>query len=253
MRGPVALLAGTAEARALAGMLAAEGVPAVASLAGETREPAPLPIPTRHGGFGGDAAFAGWLRGVRASALVDATHPFAAAMSRRAADVACAMGLPHCQVLRPGWREGPGDRWSRVAREEDAAALIPPGATVLLATGRRTLERFAGLDARLLCRRIDPPDGPFPWPRGDWLVGRAPFTVAGEAALMERLGVDWLVVKDSGGEGAAPKLVAARALGLPVAMIERPPQPPCERVEDAVAAMGWLRSLDRDVRARGAA
>lgn len=239
----IALLAGTAEARALAAMFADEGVPAAASLAGETRAPAPLAVPTRSGGFGGEAAFADWLRGIGAAAVVDATHPFAAAMSTRAARVARAMGLPHLQVLRPGWREGPGDRWTRVARGEDAARAIPPGATVLLATGRRTLARFAALDARVLCRRIDPPEGPCPLPRGGWLVGRAPFTAAGEAALMERLGVDWVVTKDAGGEGAEPKLLAARALGLPVVMIDRPPQPPCARVATPEAAMGWVRAL----------
>ena len=238
----VALLAGTAEARAVAHALAAEGFDAVASLAGATREPEPLPVPTRRGGFGGEAAFAEWLAAERIGAVLDATHPFACAISRRAARVAAAMDLPHRQLLRPGWTPGPGDRWTRAAREEDAAGVVPPGATVFLATGLGSVARFAGLDARLICRRIDPPAEPFPL-RGEWLVGRPPFDAASEAALFERLGVDWLVVKDSGGEASRPKLDAARALGLPVVVIDRPPQPDCARVATPEEAMAWIRSL----------
>ena len=239
----IALLAGTAEARAVAGALAAEGVEAVASLAGDTREPRPFAVPTRRGGFGGEGPFADWLRAEGATALLDATHPFASAMAHRAARVAAAMGLPHRRLLRPGWRAGPGDRWTRIAREEEAGRVVPRGATVLLATGRKTLMRFRGLDARLICRRIDPPCAAFPLPRGEWLVDRPPFTVEGEVETLRRLGIDWLVVKDAGGEASRPKLDAARALGLPVAVIDRPPQPPGERVESPEEAVAWIRSL----------
>ena len=238
----VALLAGTAEARAVARALAEEGRDALASLAGTTREPAALPVPTRRGGFGGEAAFAQWLRAERIGAVLDATHPFACAMAHRAARVAGEQGLPHRRLLRSGWEAGPGDRWTRLSQEEDAARIIPVGATVLLATGPGTLHRFANLDARLICRRIDPPAEPFPFRGGEWLVACPPFEVEDETALLRRLGVDWLVVKDSGGASRA-KLDAARALRIPVAVIDRPPQPDCARVATAEEALAWLRSL----------
>ena len=238
----VALLAGTMEARAVAHALAEEGRDALASLAGATREPAALPIPTRRGGFGGEAAFAEWLRAERIGAVLDATHPFACAMAHRAARVARALGLPHRRLLRPGWAAAPGDRWTRLARAEDTARVIPEGATVLLAMGPGTLPRFAGLRARLICRRIDPPSEPFPFAGGEWLVARPPFAMEDETALLRRLGADWLVVKDSGGAARA-KLDAARALGLPVAVIDRPPQPDCARVATAEEALAWIRSL----------
>ena len=68
------LLAGTSEARRLAGDLAKEPqVDVIASLAGVTREPLDLPVPMRSGGFGGRAAFADYLRAQGFDALVDAT------------------------------------------------------------------------------------------------------------------------------------------------------------------------------------
>ena len=240
----IALLAGTAEARAVARALAAAGIPARASLAGVTRAPEPLPIPTRRGGFGGADAYRGWLRAEGIGAVLDATHPFAASMAHRAARASAALGLPHRRLLRPGWEAGPGDRWTRIARAEDAADAIPPGSRVLLATGPGSLGGFAALDAHLICRRIDPATGPFPL-RGEWLVGRPPFDLASEVDLMRRSRVDWLVVKDSGGAAGRAKLDAARALGLPVAIIDRPAQPRCGRVRSPEEAMAWIRALPR--------
>ena len=47
------LLGGTTEASALAALLAGAGIRAQLSLAGRTKAPAPQPLPTRIGGFGG--------------------------------------------------------------------------------------------------------------------------------------------------------------------------------------------------------
>lgn len=241
------LLAGTAEARQIAAALAddpsAPGV--LASLAGATRAPAGLGVPTRVGGFGGREAFARFLRAEGIGAVLDATHPFAARISRRSAEVCAALGVPYLQVLRPGWTPGPGDRWHEIDDESQAASLVPPGARVFLATGRGTLERFSNLAGRtVFCRQIDPPTGPFPFPGGQFLVGRPPFSVAQERALFTRLGIDWLVVKNAGGTASRTKLDAARELGLPVAMLRRPAPPPgAARVADAEAALAWVRSL----------
>lgn len=238
------LLAGTGEAQKVARGLAVQGVDAVASLAGATREPNPIGLPTRHGGFGGDEGFRAFLAAEGITAVLDATHPFAHRISQQTARICAEESIPYCQILRPEWEPGPGDRWVRVAREEDVAALVPKGVTVFLATGRQTLERFANLaHARLICRQIDPPEGPFPFPNGEYLVGRPPFSVEEERELFQRLGVDWLVVKNAGGEAPRSKLIAARDLGIDVAMIDRPPQPEAPKVASVEAALDWVAAL----------
>ncbi len=239
------LLAGSGEARTIARALAGmEGVNTIASLAGTTRAPMDLGVPTRVGGFGGRVGFEAFLEAERIDAVLDATHPFAGRISRRTADVCRHRDLPCLQVLRPPWRPGPGDRWIFIDNESEAAGHIPEGATVFLATGRQTLLRFANLAGRyLICRRIDAARQPFPFENGEYLVGRGPFTVAEEIALLRARGVEWLVVKNSGGAGGWPKLEAARALGLPVVMINRPPPPPAvTRVETPQAALAWVRA-----------
>ena len=240
----ILLLAGTAEARRIAEGLAELGVPAVASLAGATRAPASLALETRVGGFGGAGEFGAFLETSGIRAVIDATHPFAHRISARTAAVCAARGLPCLQVLRPAWQPQAGDAWTEVAEPENAAEVVPMGATVLLATGRQMLERFAGLAGRrLICRVVDPPGMPFPFEGGDYVVGRPPFSIEDEVRLLRGLDVDWLVVKNAGGAGGAAKLGAARELKLPVAMIRRPPNAGAPVVETPEAALEWAGQL----------
>lgn len=238
------LLGGTGLADRIAEALSERGHPSILSIAHHPRGGQSAPLPLRVGGFGGEAGFQDFLDAEDISAVLDATHPFAHRISHRTARICAARGLPYAQVIRPEWVPEEGDRWTMLAREEEAADHIAPGSVVFLATGRQTLERFANLEGRrLICRQIDPPDAPFPLPDGEYLVGTPPFSVAEEEALFRELGVDWLVVKNAGGEAPRSKLVAARNLGLPVAMITRPvaPEGPCFDTVDA--ALAWVDKL----------
>ncbi len=242
----ILLLAGTGEAKDLATGLAARNIPAIASLAGATRSPKSLGIPMRIGGFGGAEAFAAYLRDTGISAVIDATHPFASQMTNRTAAVCAEIELPYLHVLRPPWVAQDGDKWTEIGSEEDAAAIIPTGSTVFLGTGRQTLHRFAGLEGcRVICRQIDPPTAPFPFEGGEFLIGRPPFPVDRERSLFSQLGIDWIVVKNAGGQASATKLTAARALGIPVLMIARPPVPDALRVDNAEDALTWAASICR--------
>lgn len=238
------LLAGTGEARRIARALADAGLDAVASLAGGTRMPAELGLPTRVGGFGGADGFCRYLEAQGIGAVLDATHPFAIAITRRTEAICRSRSISYAQVLRPEWVPGPGDDWTFIDAEEEAAQHIPQGATVFLGTGPQGLDRFTGLQGRrVICRRIDPPGAPFPFAGGEFLVGRPPFSVADEIALFRRLNVDWLVVKNSGGAASRSKLDAARELGIGVLLLRRPAQPDATRFETEEQALEWARGL----------
>lgn len=239
------LLAGTAEARALAARLAGDQrFEVVASLAGATRAPLPYAVPVREGGFGGASGLEKYIEDKSVEVVVDATHPFARVMPHRAQALCARIGRPYLRLLRPGWQPGPGDRWTLVADEARAAEVTARGARVFLATGRRSLRRFArlGEGRHLVARVIDPPEGPFPFGDGEWVVGRPPFTVEDERATFRALRIDVLVAKNAGGPADA-KLAAARALGLPVVLLDRPPPPPGDRAETVAAAQAWLERL----------
>lgn len=241
----VLVLGGTAEARRLAAAL--HGDPAFAvtsSLAGRVAVPA-LPCgDVRIGGFGGVDGLAGWLRRHGVDAVVDATHPFAARMTANAVAATTAARVPLLVLRRPGWAAGPGDRWHRVPDAAAAAALLPDlGVRVFLATGRGDLAAFAGLDAWFLLRAVDPPPPPLP-ARHRLVLARGPFTADAERALLREHRVDVLVARDSGGELTAAKLVAARELGLPVVLMDRPPAPAAPVVGSVGEALAWLARLE---------
>jgi precorrin-6A/cobalt-precorrin-6A reductase len=225
----VLILGGTGEARALAAELTQRpGIEVTSSLAGRVSNPTLPPGETRIGGFGGVAGLVDYLRTTHVDVLVDATHPFAATITRHAAAAALTTGCPLLLLLRPGWTAEPGDAWTRVADIHAAAAQVaalPPGG-VFLTTGRRDLTAFAADAAHdYLVRTVEPPIGAMP-PRMTLLLDRGPYTVEGEAALMRVHAVTVLVTKDSGGTMTAAKLTAARGLGIPVVMVDRPAPPP---------------------------
>ncbi|MGI9436350.1 MAG: precorrin-6A/cobalt-precorrin-6A reductase, partial [Geminicoccaceae bacterium] len=83
------ILGGTSEAVALAEALASQDdLHVINSLAGRTRSPRQLPGEVRIGGFGGVPGLVAFLEDRGINAVVDATHPFATAMSAHA-DMAC--------------------------------------------------------------------------------------------------------------------------------------------------------------------
>jgi precorrin-6A/cobalt-precorrin-6A reductase len=237
----ILVLGGTVEARELATELDRAGVPVTTSLAGRVANPR-LPCgEVRVGGFGGPAKLADWLGEHGVGAVVDATHPFAERISASAATACPQAGIPLLRLERPGWRERPGDRWHRVPDLAEAAALVPAlGERVLLTTGRQGLFEFAATDAWFLIRCVDPPEPPLP-ARHDLLLGRGPYTLTGERALMARFDIDLVVTKDSGGGLTEAKLDAARERGLPVIVVDRPPRPSTRTVATVAEALAWAR------------
>ncbi|MFE1913815.1 cobalt-precorrin-6A reductase [Streptomyces anandii] len=239
----VLVLGGTTEARELAALLAARpGLRVTTSLAGRVSRPGPQAGEVRTGGFGGADGLAAWLRDHRVDAVVDATHPFAEAITRNAAGAAAATGVPLVVLRRPGWRPGPADRWHPAGSPAEAARLLPGlGRRVFLTTGRLGLAAFAPLTGlHFLVRSVEPPEPPMPADTRV-LLARGPFTVAGETELLRAHRIDVLVTKDSGGEATAAKLTAARELGLPVVVVGRPPLPyGVTAVPDVPAALARL-------------
>ncbi|RFD20012.1 cobalt-precorrin-6A reductase [Komagataeibacter melaceti] len=243
----VLVLGGTTEARTLYGLLERQVArfQVTVSLAGATRAPVLPALEVRIGGFGGVEGLREWLVAQRIDAVVDATHPFAVRMSGNAVQACAQAGVSLLRVERPGWTPVAGDRWTIVP--DMAAAARALGTTprrVLLTVGRKDLLPFhdAGHHDWLL-RSVDRPDDSLLPPGARVLQARGPFDEAAEEALLrtERIGV--IVTKNSGGSATAGKLAAARALGVEVIMVARPPVASAAVVPDAPAAMAWLERL----------
>ena len=72
------------------------------------------------------------------------------------------------------------------------------------------------------------------------LLARPPFHVEKELCLLCDHSISHLVTKNSGGEEARTKLVAARMKGVPVVMIARPAKPEVATVGDPQAVLAFL-------------
>ena len=89
-------------------------------------------------------------------------------------------------------------------------------------------------------RAIDPPAEIDALPDCKLVLARGPFALADELQLMRSEKVETLVTKNSGGRATYAKIEAARALGIEVVMVERPPAPAAETLHDLDAVMAWI-------------
>lgn len=235
------ILGGTSDASLLAAAIADAPIDAVYSYGGRTRAPADQPLPTRVGGFGGVSGLADTIRRECITHVIDATHPFAAGMSRNAVEACAETGTPLIALERAPWTGAPGDSWIEVGDVAAAAAALPEAsANVFLAIGRQHIAPFASRPQHTYTLRfVDPPEAPLPFV-ADVIVWRGPFTLDGELDMMRTRGINWIVARNSGGDGARAKIDAARMLGLPVVMISRPELPKRLRVESVAEVMQWL-------------
>ncbi|AHM04508.1 Cobalt-precorrin-6x reductase [Roseibacterium elongatum DSM 19469] len=243
------ILGGTTEATALARAVAERGIAGTVSFAGRVERPLRQPLPQRVGGFGGIDGLAHYLDAARITHVIDATHPFAVQMSRNAVAACAQAGVSLIALTRPPWQAQPGDDWQHVPDIAAAvAALDRPRLNVMLAVGRMHLAEFApNPQHRYLLRLVDPPSGPLPLPEAEVVVDRGPFDAAADRALMERHGIELVVSKNAGGSGAYAKIAAARALRLPVLMIDRPVPPTRREVHSIKAVFDWLAHSGTDL------
>jgi precorrin-6A/cobalt-precorrin-6A reductase len=237
------ILGGSTEASALARRLAGRAdLEPILSFAGRTRGLAAPPIPFRVGGFGGIAGLGAFLSDAKIEAVIDATHPFAAQMSRHAVIACRYCGVPLARLTRPPWSRRDGDRWINVPDMD--AAVVALGETprrMFLTIGGLQLRAFAAAPQHhYVVRAIEPPAPIAALPSHRLILARGPFGVTDEIGLMRGERIEMLVTKNSGGAATEAKLTAARALGIEVVMIERPPAKAVRTFETVDAVCDWI-------------
>jgi precorrin-6A/cobalt-precorrin-6A reductase len=130
-----------------------------------------------------------------------------------------------------------------VANHQAAAQLLPQlGQRIFLTIGRQELNFYAHLqDLWFLMRSIDLPDLP-QMPPGEILLAKGPFDLNSERELLLQYRIQAIVSKNSGGEATYAKILAARELGLPIVMIQRPATPTGEQTNTVKQAIEWLQN-----------
>ena len=244
-RPHVLILGGTGEARALAERprrpRRASASPSRSPAAPATRRSPPARV--RVGGFGGADGLAAWLA-ARARRRARRRHPplrpHDLAPTPRAAAARRRRAAGRRSRARPGSRSpataGPrvpdmAGAGARARRRRRAASSSPSAAR----RSPPSAPRRSTTTSSAASSRADPADLP---PGAETLLARGPFAEADERALLEARRIEVVVAKNSGGDATYGKIAAARALGLPVVMVDRPPAPTA-----ADARRGAARSL----------
>ncbi|MFT4961012.1 MAG: precorrin-6A/cobalt-precorrin-6A reductase [Paracoccaceae bacterium] len=242
MRPTLLVLGGTTEATALAHALNDGGYNAIFSYAGRVAHPKAQPLPTRVGGFGGVDGLVDYLGVHQISHVIDATHPFAAQMSRNAVAACAKVGVKLIALTRPEWSAVPGDHWTHVADMAAAVtALNRAPCRVMLAIGKLNLAGFAvHQQHHYLLRLIDEPTIGLPFTNCDVVVAQGPFEYADDLALMRAHKIDLLVSKNAGGTAARAKIDVARELAIKVVMIDRPKVANLGEVASVAAVLDWI-------------
>lgn len=198
----------------------------------------------RAGPFGGADGLASYVRDAGIVAVLVATHPFAAAIARNARLACESRGIPRLTLARPPWERVAADRWVEVDTMAEAARRVPDlGRRVFLASGARSLPAFAAVSGVWFLVRLRQ-ETPLLFPPHDpphhLVIG---VTGKDDLSLMRTHAIDVLVTKASGGSATEGKILAARALGLPVLMVRRPSPEAGETVNTVAAAVAWVEAI----------
>ena len=214
----ILLLGGVTEALAIARTLGPEHI---YSLAGVGRVPTDLTCQVRVGGYGGAEGLAQFVRNEGIGLILDATHPYAAQISRNAAEATQLSGVPCWALRRPAWQPQAGDDWREVGDWAGLIEALKPFKRPLFTLGREPLQHLDEIpsDQFWTLRALDVYPGN---ERCEVIGARGPFLIEGERALFERRGIDVLISKNSGSTATEPKLEVARERGVPVLVLKRP-------------------------------
>ena len=229
----VLLFAGTTEGRQIAEGCRGKDIELTVSVATEYGETLIDPARNVHvvSGRKDEDGIAALIRETGAQLVIDATHPYAAEVTRTLRAVCAQAAVEYLRVLR---REDHEDLKSCVLVDDTHRAVEFLNATegnVLLTVGSKELAVYtevANWPTRLYARVLPLPASTelafsLGFEGSHLICMQGPFSQALNEAMMRALNVRYLVTKDTGAAGGfGEKLRAAKACGVTPVVIRRP-------------------------------
>lgn len=239
----ILLIGGTGEAATLnAALNSIDNIHLITSLAGRTKTPANLAGEILPDGFFDVGGMEAFLTDQHIDYVIDASHPFADQISEKANSLCQKLNIPYLRFERLSWQKAVKDQWIEATDMAVAAKLVVPYSRLFLTIGRQELSHFEQLHGKkIIVRSIEDMDFN---PAGSEVVhirDKGPFSLEEEISLMKAHDVQVVVSKNSGGEATYAKILAARALSLPVIMIKRPEYQPSETAQSLAEILEKIR------------
>lgn len=218
------ILGGTADARHLAGALhqMQSALELVYSVAGLVRQPQ-VPATVVSGGFSQFGGLSTYCKAHKISGIVNATHPFSIIMGDHAVEACKELGLNYWRFLRPQWQQQAGDDWRFFTNTNALLSTLAGYQRTLLTVGQVSAEELAllGSNQQIWLRTAVQPKHTLPT-NVTWIKAIGPFAEVDELALLKQHQIEAIACKNSGGSSTEAKLAAARAVKIPVLMLQRP-------------------------------
>lgn len=232
------VLAGTTEGKEAVATLADDGFRVVATTAteqgAELIKALGLDVGVESGPLEGDRMRT-FIEEHKIVGIVDATHPFAVLASENARKAAEDKGVAYLRFERWGAGGSAADESGivRVASFAEAAEkAVGYGSKIFLTVGVRHLSVFVEAAKRA---RVDLVARVLPWPESighcaslgladsQIVAAQPPFSIEANIEHFKEYGASVVVTKDSGVSGGlTEKVEAARSLGLPIVIVDRP-------------------------------
>lgn len=230
----ICIFAGTTEGRELVEYLSAQPVAVTACVAteyGETLLPAAENLTVLAGRLSA-AEITQMLSDAQFDLVIDATHPYAASVTKSISGACHAAGTEYLRLLRKA-SEIPSDGVYVADMEEAVDYLDGREGNILLTTGSKELGKFGRLVdfADRVYARVLPADASLEaccaagLKAAHILAMQGPFSQEMNLAMLRFASAAWLVTKDGGQAGGfQEKVAAARQAGARLVVIGRPPQ-----------------------------
>ena len=263
----VVIFGGTSEGRELAEYAEAHHIPVLVSVVSGYGESllGESDLVQVHTGALDEAAMRQFLREAAPKLVLDATHPYARVVTEQVAALCRELAIPYQRILRGSETEKAAGQDSGMQEDkqdlapvfvvdsvsEAAACLKQDDRPVLLTTGSKELEAFAGdpvLRERIFARVL--PDSQVLKKcealglHGAHIIAmQGPFSVELNCALLRTVQAGWLVTKEAGKRGGfAEKMEAAKQCGVSVVVIRRPVHEEGISLEEAKRQMDAYRT-----------
>lgn len=227
------LLGGTAEALNIAKTLPQQHIYSLAGVGGPAPE---LNCQVRIGGLEASNGLENFLHDQSITLILDATHPYAANISRYAADAARKVFIPYWTLARPLWTPLPDCRWQSVNNDwQEILQAISEYKRPFFTIGMKPLEHLPSIKQhqhwyiRCLNDVNACLNGNTDSTKVTIFPARGPFSLENERALFQQFNFDVLISKNSGSIATEPKLILANERKIPVIMLNRPELPKADR------------------------
>lgn len=229
MADRICIFAGTTEGRKLAALLgaAAEVTVCVATEYGEVVLNG-IPDITVHTGRMDEAEMTAFFREQHFDRILDATHPYATAVTANIRAAAAAAGVPLMRIRRETALDG-GNAVYVSSAEEARDYLKTREGSILITTGAKELSSYTGLDMQRVWARVLPLPSSLEAcekagiPVAHIIAAQGPFTEEVDFAELRMIGASYLVTKASGKAGGFEEKIRAAALSgaVPVVIGEK--------------------------------